>query len=52
MPGSWRTRLSATGTPIPAFAVVAEQLQRAVDAGDGELDHSGLFVELERRTSG
>ncbi len=39
---------AATGTPIPAFAVVAEQLQRAVDAGDGELDHSGLFVELER----
>ena len=42
---------SATGTPIPSFAVVAEQLQRAVDAGDGELDHSGLFVELERLTS-
>ena len=37
-----------TNTPIPAFAVVAEQLQRAVDAGDGELDHSGLFVELQR----
>jgi 2-hydroxy-3-oxopropionate reductase len=42
---------AATGTPIPAFAVVAEQLQQAVDAGDGELDHSGLFVELERLTS-
>ena len=42
---------AATGTPIPSFAVVAEQLQRAVDAGDGELDHSGLFVELERLTS-
>jgi 2-hydroxy-3-oxopropionate reductase len=39
---------AATGTPIPAFAVVADQLQRAVDAGDGELDHSGLFIELER----
>jgi 2-hydroxy-3-oxopropionate reductase len=39
---------AATGTPIPAFAVVADQLQHAVDAGDGELDHSGLFVELER----
>jgi 2-hydroxy-3-oxopropionate reductase len=37
-----------TGSPIPAFAVVAEQLQRAVDAGDGERDHSGLFLELER----
>ena len=42
---------SATSTPIPAFTVVARQLQRAVDAGDGELDHSGLFVELERLTS-
>lgn len=42
---------AATGTPIPSFAVVAEQLQRAVDAGEGELDHSGLFVELERPTS-
>ena len=42
---------AATGTPIPSFIVVAEQLQGAVDAGDGELDHSGLFVELERLTS-
>jgi 2-hydroxy-3-oxopropionate reductase len=32
----------ATATPIPAFAVVAAQLQDAVDAGEGELDHSGL----------
>jgi len=37
-----------TGTPIPSFAVVASQLQRALDDGDGELDHSGLYVELER----
>ena len=42
---------AATGTPIPAFAVVAEQLQEALSAGDGELDHSALFVELERRAS-
>jgi 2-hydroxy-3-oxopropionate reductase len=42
---------AATRTPIPAFAVVADQLQQAVDAGDGELDHSGLFVELERVAS-
>jgi 2-hydroxy-3-oxopropionate reductase len=41
----------ATGTPIPSFAVVAEQLQRALDDGDGELDHSGLYVELERMPS-
>jgi 2-hydroxy-3-oxopropionate reductase len=39
---------AATGTPIPSFAVVADQLQRAVDDGDGELDHSALFVELGR----
>jgi 2-hydroxy-3-oxopropionate reductase len=43
---------AATGTPIPAFVVVAQQLQNAVDAGDGELDHSGLFVELERQATG
>jgi 2-hydroxy-3-oxopropionate reductase len=38
-----------TASPIPAFAVVASQLQRAVDDGNGELDHSGLFVALERQ---
>ncbi len=42
----------ATGTPIPSFEVVAAQLQRALDAGDGDLDHSGLYVELERMLSG
>lgn len=42
---------AATGTPIPAFAVVAAQLQRALDDGDGELDHSALYVELERIAS-
>ncbi len=41
-----------TGTPIPSFAVVAAQLQRALDDGDGELDHSGLYLELERMASG
>jgi 2-hydroxy-3-oxopropionate reductase len=43
---------AASGTPIPSFAVVAGQLQRALDDGDGELDHSGLYVELERMTAG
>jgi 2-hydroxy-3-oxopropionate reductase len=42
----------ATRTPIPSFAVVAAQLQRALDRGDGELDHSGLYLELERMLSG
>jgi 2-hydroxy-3-oxopropionate reductase len=43
---------AGTGTPIPSFAVVAAQLQRALDEGDGELDHSGLYVELERMIAG
>jgi len=37
-----------TATPIPSFAVVTEQLQKAVDAGDGERDHSALYAELTR----
>jgi len=41
-----------TGSPIPSFAVVAAQLQRALDDGHGELDHSGLYVELERMMPG
>jgi 2-hydroxy-3-oxopropionate reductase len=41
-----------TGTPVPSFAVVASQLQRALDDGDGDLDHSGLYVELERTMPG
>jgi 2-hydroxy-3-oxopropionate reductase len=36
------------GSPIPTFEVVAAQLQRAVEAGDDQLDHSALFAELER----
>jgi 2-hydroxy-3-oxopropionate reductase len=43
---------AASGTPMPAFAVVAAQLQDAVDAGEGELDHSGLFATLERQIAG
>jgi 2-hydroxy-3-oxopropionate reductase len=39
-------------SPIPSFAVVTEQLQKAVDAGDGDRDHSGLFAELEREAGG
>jgi 2-hydroxy-3-oxopropionate reductase len=34
--------------PIPAFAVVTRQLQRAIDAGDGDLDQSALYAELAR----
>jgi 2-hydroxy-3-oxopropionate reductase len=36
------------GSPIPSFEVVIQQLQHAVDHGDGDRDHSALFVELER----
>ncbi len=37
------------GSPIPSFEVVLEQLQHAVDHGDGDRDHSALFAELERK---
>jgi 2-hydroxy-3-oxopropionate reductase len=39
---------AATSTPIPSFAAVIEQLQQAVDAGDGDRDHSALYAELVR----
>ena len=39
---------AATSTPIPSFAAVTAQLQRAVDSGDGELDHSALYAEIAR----
>jgi 2-hydroxy-3-oxopropionate reductase len=32
------------GARVPSFAVVTEQLQRLVDAGGGDLDHSALFT--------
>jgi 2-hydroxy-3-oxopropionate reductase len=37
-----------TETPVPSFSIVTEQLQKAVDAGDGERDHAALFAELVR----
>jgi 2-hydroxy-3-oxopropionate reductase len=39
---------ATTATPIPSFTSVAQQLQHAVDAGDGERDHSALYAELVR----
>jgi 2-hydroxy-3-oxopropionate reductase len=37
----------ATGTPIPAFEVVAAQLDRLVDElGGGELDHAAMYAAL------
>ena len=39
---------AATATPIPSFTAVTEQLQQAVDAGDGDRDHSALYAELAR----
>ena len=41
-----------TGTPTPSFVAVTQQLQKAIDAGDGDRDHSGLFAELEREARG
>jgi 2-hydroxy-3-oxopropionate reductase len=37
-----------TSTPIPSFAIVTKQLQGAIDAGDGERDHAGLYDQLVR----
>ena len=39
---------AATATPIPSFTAVTQQLQQAVDAGDGDRDHSALYAELVR----
>jgi 2-hydroxy-3-oxopropionate reductase len=36
-----------TGTPTPSFDVVAEQLERLVESGRGDLDHSALIELLE-----
>ena len=33
--------------PVPAFEVVARQLDALVESGGGELDHSGLFTLLD-----
>jgi len=35
------------GADVPSFAVVAEQLDRLVAGGGGELDHAGLFTLVE-----
>src|SRR5215210_5110574 len=35
------------GAPVPAFEVVAGQLEKLVSSGGGELDHSGLFTLLD-----
>jgi 2-hydroxy-3-oxopropionate reductase len=42
---------AATATPIPSFAVVTGQLQKAVEAGDGSRDHSALYAELVREAN-
>ena len=39
---------ATTSTPLPSFTAVTEQLQKAVDAGDGDRDHSALYAELAR----
>ena len=47
-PGSSREPLPRRARRYPSFAVVTEQLQKAVDAGDGERDHAALYAELAR----
>jgi len=39
---------TATATPIPSFTAVIAQLQKAVEAGDSDRDHSALYAELVR----
>ncbi len=41
---------AVAGSPIPSFERVIAQLQSAVDAGDGDLDHSALYQQLDRGT--
>jgi 2-hydroxy-3-oxopropionate reductase len=41
---------AAAGSPIPSFAAVAGQFRKAVEAGDGDRDHSALFRELDRES--
>jgi 2-hydroxy-3-oxopropionate reductase len=36
-----------TGSAVPSFAVVTEQLQKLVDRDQGERDHSALYLALE-----
>ncbi len=43
---------TVTGTPIPSFTAVTAQLQKAVEAGDGDRDHSALYAELAREAEG
>lgn len=42
---------ATTSTPLPSFTAVTEQLQKAVDAGDGDRDHSALYAELAREAN-
>jgi 3-hydroxyisobutyrate dehydrogenase-like beta-hydroxyacid dehydrogenase len=43
---------AATATPIPSFAAVLDQLQKALDEGDGDLDHAALYRQLVRDADG
>lgn len=36
------------GVPLPAFDAAAQQLQKVIDNGGIDLDHSALVTELER----
>ena len=40
-----------TATRIPSFEAVAAQMQRSIDAGDGDLDHSALYAQLAREST-
>ena len=40
-----------TGTSLPTTETVTKLFQSLIDAGDGELDHSSIFREIERRSN-
>ena len=41
----------ATGTSLPTTAIVADLFRSLIEAGDGQLDHSSIVREIERRSN-
>ena len=40
-----------TGTSLPTTSIVAELFKSLIEAGDGQLDHSSIVREIERRSN-
>lgn len=41
----------ATGTSLPTTEIVADLFRSLIEAGDGQLDHSSIVREIERRSN-